>query len=130
MKELRLPRKENPTEEVVDERGAPATRVLKILHIERSEVRDDAKMLGMIEHHLQQGAEGVRKPATKSRRNSKDLRGFQVAPGSPHFKSFVQIYAEHRVRSFQATKAMRVSIGLVADKRLAPVLRDRSGVLQ
>jgi hypothetical protein len=114
MRELRFTGEKDSTEKFIEEGYTLAAGILKILGVKRSEIGRDAKMLGMIEHHFEQGVEWVREPAAKRRSNSKDLRGFGVKPDAPHSEGFIEIYAEHGVSSFEAANAFEVGVRFVA----------------
>jgi hypothetical protein len=93
-------------EEIVKQGHSLASGILKVLSIEGSEIRSNAKMFRVFEHNLKQGAKRVDKAVAQCRSNGENLVGFGVPILAPHTKGFIQVDTEHGVSSFQATDAM------------------------
>jgi hypothetical protein len=84
VKELRLAREEDFAEEVIEVGDTLTPGILKILGVERREIRSGAEVLGMLEHGAEQGVKRLGQSLAKSRSNPKDLIGLGIAPTTAH----------------------------------------------
>jgi hypothetical protein len=98
---LRTMTEKNAAADSVEAGGAAALGLLKIFGIERTEIRDNAKMLGMNKHGAQKSQERIGESLAKSRSNGEDLMGFSKSAMTAKADGFIQIDAEHGVRCFK-----------------------------
>jgi hypothetical protein len=100
---------------------------LKILGIERSEIRNNAKVFGMSKHGAKKSDERIGESLAKSWSNRKSLMGFSEPPMTTKAEGFIQIDAEHGVRRFKTTQRVQVRSGFFCGERGSPVFRHRTG---
>jgi hypothetical protein len=120
--ELRLARKQNPAKQVVKQSDALTLGMLKILRIQRRDVRCDPEMFRMVRHHLQQRVKRLRQALTEGWRDGEHLVSLGTSSCTTESQGFVQIDAKHGIGCFQPTNATEISMRLIAVEGQAPIL--------
>jgi len=124
--ELRAAREQDFAKQGIETSGALRFGGLKIVRVQRSKVGNDAKMMGMAEHSLQQREERASEALAQSGRNDQNLKGVGRAAAAAHAERFIEIDAEHSVGSFQALEDSGVGTRFFLREGSSPVTRDSS----
>ena len=97
---LRTMTEKNAAADSVEAGGAAALGLLKIFGIERTGIRDNAKMLGMNKHGAQKSQERIGESIAKSWSDGKGLMCLAEPAITAKSDGFVQIDTEHGVGRF------------------------------
>jgi hypothetical protein len=126
MKKLRALAEEDAAADPIEAGGTAASGLLKILGIERTEIRDGAKVLGMSKHGAEKSQERVGKPLAKSRSHREGLMRFGEAAIAAKTNGFIQIDTKHGVGRFKSAQRVHVGFRFFSGERGSPILRHRA----
>lgn len=113
VKKLGTLAEKNSAADSVEAGGTAALGQLKIVGIQRAEIGNSAKVLGMPEHRAQQRQERDCESLAKCGSHRERLTGFPEPAMATKSERLIQIDTEHRVSCFKSAQSLHVRSGFL-----------------
>ena len=110
VEKLRALAEKNAAADSVEAGGTATLGLLKIIRIERTKIRNHAKMFGMNKHCPQQQHQRIGKSFAECWSNGEGLMRFSETAIAAKAEGFIQIDTEHGVRRFKTAQSVQVCL--------------------